>query len=120
LTPHDRPEEEVCDLETIDSLRQEGAGLLRELIELFNRDVPKVLEELTQALSAGDCRTAERLAHTLRGTAGTFGANRMRELATAIELASHEGASEKAAATLGELRSECDRVRQALAAQVQA
>ncbi len=109
--------DEVCDQETISQLRLEGEDFLRELIELFNVEVPKGLLELAQVLDARDCARAAEIAHTLKGTAGTFGAKRMQELAAAIDQAARAGSVDKASSMLEELCLECERVREVLEAQ---
>jgi CheY-like chemotaxis protein len=106
----------VCDQETISQLRLEGEDFLRELIELFNVEVPKGLRELAQVLDVRDCARAAVIAHTLKGTAGTFGAKRMHELADAIDQAARAGLVDKASSMLEELRLECERVREVLEA----
>jgi HPt (histidine-containing phosphotransfer) domain-containing protein len=107
----------VCDQETISQLRLEGVDFLRELIELFNVEVPKGMRELAQVLDARDCARAAVIAHTLKGTAGTFGAKRMHELAAAIDQAARAGSVDKASSMLEDLRLECERVREVLEAQ---
>ena len=46
--------------------------LLRELIQLFLDDYPNTMRELRTAVSAGDVRSLERHAHTLKGAAANF------------------------------------------------
>jgi HPt (histidine-containing phosphotransfer) domain-containing protein len=46
--------------------------LLRELIQLFIDDYPKTMQELRVAIAQGDTSTAERHAHTLKGSAANF------------------------------------------------
>jgi two-component system, sensor histidine kinase and response regulator len=111
------PTDEVCDQEAISQLRLEGEDFLRELIELFNVEVPKGLLELAQVLDARDCARAAEIAHTLKGTAATFGAKRMQELAAATDQAARAGSVDKAGSMLEELRLECERVREVLEAQ---
>ncbi len=108
----------VCDQETINQLRLEGEDFLRELIQLFNVEVPKGKLELAQVLDARDCARAAVIAHTLKGTAGTFGAKRMQELAAAIDQAARDDSVDEASSMLEELRSECERVCEVLEAQV--
>jgi len=114
--PGDRAADEVCEREAIDSLRLEGAGFLRELVELFKAEVPKGVRELGQALDGGDSARATRIAHTLKGSAGIFGATRMQALAGSIERAARAGSVEKA--IVEELRCECERVREVLEAEL--
>jgi two-component system, sensor histidine kinase and response regulator len=110
--------DEICDRETINLLRQEGENLFRELIELFKTEMPKGLKDLAQALDHGDSADAAIIAHTLKGTAGAFGAKRMSELAAAIDQAARAGSIEKARSMLVEFRSECEKVGEVLATQL--
>jgi HPt (histidine-containing phosphotransfer) domain-containing protein len=73
--------------------------------------------ELAQVLDAGDCARAAVIAHTLKGTAGTFGAKRMQELAAAIDQAARAGSVDKASSILEELHFACEQVREVLEAQ---
>lgn len=111
--------DDVCDRATLEDLRQEGGGLLRELIELFELEVKQELDELAQALTAGDCGKAAAAAHNLKGNAGTFGAKHMQELAAAINQAARAGQTGQCRAKLTEFRAECERVRAYLAAQAE-
>ena len=111
---------EVCNPATLDELRAEGDGLLLELVELFQSELTKGLDELARALEARDCTAAARLAHTLKGTAGTFGATHMHEMAAKIDQAARAGQADQATAMFAEFRSECERVRNYLAAEVKA
>jgi|GEM_PF-475723 len=47
--------------------------------------------QIAQALAAGDTGTAERLAHTLKGVAGSVGAGGVQEAARALEAAIRDG-----------------------------
>ena len=116
-TKNSRP---VCDRATLDELRAEGDGLLPELVGIFQTELTKGLDELTRALETRDCPAVARIAHTLKGTAGTFGATRMHELAATIDYAAREGNGEQAAAMFDEFRAECERVRTYLTAEVAA
>ena len=111
---------DVCDRTTLDELRLEGESLLLELVAIFQGELTKGLDELNRALVARDCATAARIAHTLKGTAGTFGAVGMQEMAAKIDQAARASRVDEATAMYSEFRSECERVRCYLAAQVQA
>jgi len=104
----------TLDRDVIAKLREEEDNLLVELIDLFNTEVPAQLQELAGALARRDTKTAASIGHTLKGTAGTFGANRMCELAANIDQAARDGLVEPAVAMLEQLRPEIDRVRGAL------
>jgi len=109
---------EVCDRATLDDLRAEGEDIFPELVGIFQSELTKGLDELNRALAARDCIVAARVAHTLKGTAGTFGAAQMQEMAARIDQLARAGRAEEAAAMFDEFRSECERVRRYLAAEV--
>jgi two-component system, sensor histidine kinase and response regulator len=109
---------EVCDRATLDELRAEGDNLLPELIGIFQTELTKALDELAHALETRDCAAAARISHTLKGTAGTFGATHMHEMAAKIDQAARTGQTDQASAMFAEFRSECERVRACLAAEV--
>lgn len=104
----------IFDPKIFDDLRSEGDEFFTELIDMFLTDVPTQLDGLTQALDQGDAVVGARLAHTLKGTAATFGATAMQEQAAAIDQASSSHSIDKARGLLPQFRAECDRVRAAL------
>jgi HPt (histidine-containing phosphotransfer) domain-containing protein len=109
---------EVCDRATLDELWAEGDSLLPALVGIFQTEVTKGLDELTRALAARDCAAVARIAHTLKGNAGIFGAIHMREMAANIDQAARAGHDDQATVMLGEFRSECERVRSYLDAEL--
>ncbi|MBV8056361.1 MAG: Hpt domain-containing protein [Deltaproteobacteria bacterium] len=111
---------EACDRATLDELRAEVDTLLPELVRIFQSELTKALDELARAFERHDCVAAARIAHTLKGSAGTFGATHMHEMAAKIDQAARAGQPAQAAAMFGEFRSECERVRDYLAATVTA
>jgi len=113
---HDMASNAPIDQNTIQDLRNEGENLLSDLVDMFIAEVPGQLATLEAALAKGDAGAIRLTAHTLKGTAGNFGALRMRALASAIEEKSRNGSLDGASATFVELRAECARVRDALKA----
>jgi two-component system, sensor histidine kinase and response regulator len=57
-------------METVDG----NEGLLRELIDVFLEDAPRLLDRVHGALVAGNSASLYRSVHTLKGSAGNFGA----------------------------------------------
>ncbi|MDS4021218.1 MAG: ATP-binding protein, partial [Candidatus Competibacter sp.] len=78
----------------------------RRLLALFVGQHAGELEHLRERLGAGDLTTAQRLAHTLKGSAGTLGATAVQTAAEALQGAIRRGAEP----------DEIDRCFQALAA----
>jgi HPt (histidine-containing phosphotransfer) domain-containing protein len=69
------------------ALRERVEGdteLLREIIELFLEDSPRLIDEVRAAVAAGDAAALRRAAHTLKGAASNFGASAV--VAAALEL----------------------------------
>ncbi len=66
--------------------------------DLFLVGVPTALADVRRALSESRFADAGKMAHTLRGTAGAFGANRLGRLAASLEdvCGRTDGASAKA------------------------
>lgn len=109
---------DVCDRATLDDLRAEGDGLLSELVGIFQSELSRGLGQLSHALAARDCSAVARIAHTLKGTAGNFGARHMYDMAARIDQTARAGHTEQAAAIFEDFRCECERVRRYLAAEV--
>ncbi|MCK6685331.1 MAG: response regulator [Thermoanaerobaculia bacterium] len=76
------------------------------LLEAFLAELPARVQSLSTGLSKGDAQAASRAAHQLRGTAGTFGAERIASLSLAIERECKSGNVEGARGLLLKLASE--------------
>jgi len=111
---HDAAKDAAIDSEMVRELRDEGGNLLSDLVDMFITEVPVQLASLAEALAKRDAGATRLTAHTLKGTAGNFGAWRMQTLARAIEDKGRDAALDGASAILTELRAECVRVREAL------
>jgi HPt (histidine-containing phosphotransfer) domain-containing protein len=59
--------------------------LLREIVRLFLADYPQRLAEIKQAISRGDAEAVARAAHTLKGSAGNFAAQKAFAAAQSME-----------------------------------
>lgn len=76
-------------LETRDGLRRVGGNrkLYRKLLGQFAEQQGRTAESIATALADGDRALAERLAHTLKGVAGSIGAPGLQTLAGELEKA---------------------------------
>lgn len=84
------------------SLKRMGndPALFLEMVELLRADAPALLDLLRQALLSGDNQTTLRAAHTLKGLASNFGAERATAAACEVEqLAKRQPNAEIVAAT---------------------
>ena len=68
-----------------------NAALLRRLLEQFAAGQATAAEQIGRALGAGDPKTAERAAHTVKGVAGNLGMRRLHGAAERLEKALRDG-----------------------------
>jgi two-component system sensor histidine kinase/response regulator len=71
-------------------------ALYRRLLQKFVALEGDAIGQVRAALDAGDAVAAERVAHTLKGTAGSIGATALQAEAAALEQALHERAARAA------------------------
>jgi HPt (histidine-containing phosphotransfer) domain-containing protein len=123
-----RPATEEPDPDSLDrtvinglkELREPGQpDPLRELIELFLKDVQPRLVSMGQAAAAGDLPRLAAAAHTLKGSASNLGARHLAALCAVLEKQAKTEAAPNTAETLANLSAEFDRVRQLLNAELE-
>jgi HPt (histidine-containing phosphotransfer) domain-containing protein len=90
----------VLDPSVIDTLRQltppGEPDVLTEVLQMFLQEVPPRIERLRNAWTAGDIQEVHRAAHSLKGSAGNIGAQRL--LAVCRDLDDRKGSLDPAAA----------------------
>ncbi len=90
------PSPAVLDSSVLQSLRDLEAaaepGLLREILETFRDTAADKIEAMRRAAQAGDHETLERAAHSLKGSCGMVGAQRMAERCRSVEAEAERGA----------------------------
>jgi two-component system sensor histidine kinase/response regulator len=91
-------------------------GLLKSVIDAVVVECPTVLEQLEQAVAAGDAGIVRRASHTIKGSLRTFEATRAAGLASCIEDAGRNGNLEGVASLVAELKQEVEAVLHELAA----
>ncbi len=62
-----------------------------ELVEMFLADVPERIDTIETSLSAGDHETLRRIAHQLKGAAGSYGFEEVTPVAATLEKAIDTG-----------------------------
>ncbi|HEY9609019.1 response regulator [Allocoleopsis sp.] len=82
--------EAPVDLEMLSELSRGDTEFLRELLQVFLEDALVYLEELKNALAAGDCATLARRAHQLKGSSATVAIYEMPEIAAQLERQAEE------------------------------
>jgi HPt (histidine-containing phosphotransfer) domain-containing protein len=72
--------------------------LLKEIIELFREDCPRLLQEIREAITQRDAKRLYQAAHTLKGSISNFGNSRSSEAALELETLGRAGDLTQAAA----------------------
>ena len=93
---------------------QDGPDLFRELVDLFIGELAPRIEGIRSALQAADSGAASQWAHSLKGSAGNFGAGRLAALCGQIEHEARRGSTSESVALMPALEAEARRVRSAL------
>ena len=91
-----------------------GADFVRELVETFLDDAPRMLEDLRGALAANDAERFRRTAHSLKSNSNTFGATSLAMMAKSLELGGIAQVHAAGGTPLDALEQEYARVAQAL------
>jgi HPt (histidine-containing phosphotransfer) domain-containing protein len=92
-----------------------GDDDIRQVAELLRDQCPVVMDEIRQALAAGDAKTVRRGAHTLKGSADVFGATYVVNAAQHVEQIAARGELEQASEALSELAKQVAQLESALA-----
>jgi PAS domain S-box-containing protein len=115
-TPPDRPpQEEVSPPMIFDKScflsRLEGDEILgREIIEMFLRECPKLLDVVRQAAEQRNASLLERAAHSLKGSVGDIAAPQAFDAARTLEQMAREGTVDDAGPALASLEGAIDRL----------
>src|SRR5579864_1538145 len=78
-------QEQVLDRATALARVGGDLDLLKEIGALFLDEYPRAMDEMHQALAAGDAKTLERSAHGLKGSVANFGARAAVDAAFQLE-----------------------------------
>lgn len=108
----------VLNPDAIEALRavspDDGGQFLTELIDIFLADTPARMREIAAAIAAGDAPTATRAAHSIKGSAGNFGASALAKVALEMEADAKQGRLAEMQAKTPVLEREFAAVRDAL------
>jgi PAS domain S-box-containing protein len=88
--------------------------LLRELVEIFLADSPKMLKDISRAFSRRDAESLRRSTHAFRGSMSTFAARHATEAAQKLETLAAQGDLEAARDAFREVKAQFARLRRAL------
>ena len=104
----------VFDKEGLLERLEEDQELVEYMLRTFLQEVPGEWETLRKVVERREWVGAERLAHNLKGSAATVGAEALCEAAQALEEAVREGSPGKSAALLDVLEDQLSRLKTTL------
>jgi CheY-like chemotaxis protein len=113
--PAGPPAEEVLDAAAVLRRVDGDLELLREVIELFREDSPRLLAEIRAALADKDAVRLKKAAHTLKGSVGHIAAQAAFQAALELETLGGQGDLDTAEDLFARLQRELDRLQPALA-----
>ncbi len=103
--------DDAIDRASLHRLYGSNEVLIRKICSDFLMNVtPARLDEIRESIVAGDFHRANRLAHSLKGAAGTIGAKPLQDKALLVELAAGQGDMEQAGIAFGKLEYEFKRL----------
>ncbi len=101
---------EVLDWDKAVRQAEIASDALRDMAAMFLEETPKLLKECQDALASGDAKSLRRAAHTIKGSAAIFAAEKATAAALHLETLAKEGRLEEAPAACTELETELDRL----------
>jgi HPt (histidine-containing phosphotransfer) domain-containing protein len=102
----------------LELLQEEGEpDVVVELLDAYLRDAPLRVSAIAEAVAGGDARALELVAHSLKASSATFGANRLAASCLELEDLGRAGRLEGTETTLARLRQEFDLARISLEAE---
>ena len=90
------------------------AGFVRELLDTYLDDSPRLLDELRSGLAAQSPETVRRAAHSLKSNSASVGALSLSAQAKALELTAKSGQLDSAADRIDEIAARYGLVAEAL------
>jgi two-component system, sensor histidine kinase and response regulator len=87
ISVREAPIEHLDGIDAVDGLKRVAGNrtLYRNLLLKFRQSQAHAAEDIREALAAGDHERAHRIAHTVRGVAGSIGAKEVQAVAATVE-----------------------------------
>jgi signal transduction histidine kinase/CheY-like chemotaxis protein/HPt (histidine-containing phosphotransfer) domain-containing protein len=95
-------------LSTLRASLGDDDAVMKQLIDMFLADAPKLVGSAKAALASGDKETLTRSAHSLKSTSATMGATKVSVAAKELEVLARAANFAESAGTLDRLESELD------------
>ena len=105
---------DVLNLDLVDVLRELMGDDFSTLVETYQLDAGRQLENIRACREQGDLDGVRRAAHSLKGASANVGASGLAVLCARLEGAARNGDEAALAALIDAVRAEIQRVRQAL------
>ncbi len=107
-------DDEVLDRAAVIASVDGDVEFLRELVEMFIEDYPRLLSEIREAVTRGDSKALESTAHTLKGSVGNFDAKAVFKAALKLENMGRNEDLSHAEEAYAALEKEFERLKPAL------
>lgn len=104
----------IFDMEQLLNSTCDDRELAAQVVGVFLADIPMQLDNLDAALAAGDAKTAERVAHSVKGASATVGGELLRAVAFECEQYGRDSRLEELKAKVPELKTQYQALRAAL------
>jgi HPt (histidine-containing phosphotransfer) domain-containing protein len=108
------PPIEQASLLNLRTIGGDDDAFVAEIIQMFREDTPPHFAELGDCVAKGDAFRLGKVAHSMKGSAGNFGAKHFRHLAEGLEILAKSGNLTEAPAAIAALLTEYERVLTAL------
>jgi HPt (histidine-containing phosphotransfer) domain-containing protein len=114
--PAEKSPAEVLDEAQLMSRVDNDPQLLRDLVDLFLEECPRLVDEIRVALDSKDAKALQRGAHSLKGSTTNLAAKMTSEAALKLERLAQAGDLAHAESVLQELERQLARLKPALLA----
>jgi len=105
----------VFDREEVLARFDDDLELLRELATDFLELAPQLVRDIRKAVAAGDAKSLERTAHSLKGAAANFGNNRLSARALSLETSGRQRELHGVSTICSDLETDFEQLRSELA-----
>ncbi|MEB3830063.1 PAS domain S-box protein [Phormidium sp. CCY1219] len=100
----------VVDGDRLQQISQGNEEFARELLQAFAEDAKTYLTQATEAIASEDCATVAKVAHQLKGGAGTVGVRFIPEIAAFLEQLAKKNQLANATSLVVQMHEICDRL----------